>query len=270
LIGLYNLEPYTNIAIEKLRMYYGDEAEDYLPLKHGKYEKIYCSSIFDYTDKSYVTDDMICGGTGFDLTTVLSPEIDAMKPKINIGFTTRGCIRHCPFCVVPEKEGKIRAVGDIYDFWDRKSKKLILLDNNILAIPQHFRMICNQIRREQLQVDFNQGLDFRLMDRDDIRLLQTINMPVWRFAWDNPHDIKIVLRFLRLLEEENIKATRWYVLIGFDTTSEEDHMRVMILREHGHDPFAMPYNKRNIYQRRFARWVNHKAIFKSVAWEDYK
>jgi len=35
------------------------------------------------------------------------------------------------------------------------------------------------------------------------------------------------------------------------------------------DPFVMPYDKENIYQKRFTRWVNHKAIFNSVKWEDY-
>ncbi|GAH92586.1 unnamed protein product, partial [marine sediment metagenome] len=86
--------------------------------------------------------------------TTLRPEIEEMKPKINIGFTTRGCIRKCPFCIVPEKEGKIRVVGDIYDFWDREGTELIILDNNILALPEHFKMICTQLKQENLKVDF--------------------------------------------------------------------------------------------------------------------
>jgi len=45
--------------------------------------------------------------------------------------------------------------------------------------------------------------------------------------------------------------------------------RVMELRALGVDPFVMPYDKTDPYQRRFARWVNHKAIFKSVEWKDY-
>ena len=32
----------------------------------------------------------------------------------------------------------------------------------------------------------------------------------------------------------------------------------------------MPFNKFDKYQKDFSRWVNHKAIFKSVAWKDYK
>lgn len=44
----------------------------------------------------------------------------------------------------------------------------------------------------------------------------------------------------------------------------------MKLKEYGISPFVMPFNKKNNYQKRFARWVNHKAIFKSVKWKDYK
>ena len=60
----------------------------------------------------------------------------------------------------------------------------------------------------------------------------------------------------------------FYVLIGYDTSPEQDLYRVTKLREY--NPHVMPYNKKDLYQKRFARWVNHKAIFKSVKWKDYK
>ena len=52
--------------------------------------------------------------------------------------------------------------------------------------------------------------------------------------------------------------------------------RVLELNRYGLDPFAQPYidflGKNNVTkeQKRFARWVNHKAIFKSVKWENYR
>ncbi len=61
-----------------------------------------------------------------------------------------------------------------------------------------------------------------------------------------------------------------YVLIGFQSTETEDLYRVETLRKLKIDPFVMPYNKNDPYQKRFARWVNHKAIFKSVPWEMYR
>ena len=272
MIALYNLEPkYTNIALEKIRMCYG-ETKDYLPLEHHLYYKIYASSIFTFTPKTYITDDMICGGSGFDLTTKLSEEIEEMKPKINIGFTTRGCIRKCPFCIVPEKEGQIKIVGDIYDFWDKESRELIILDNNILAIPKHFRMICHQIRMESLKVDFTQGLDIRLMT-DELAYFTTIvrHLKQLHIAWDNIGEEKKVMRGIKnLLGYKNPQYIMCYVLIGYNSTKEEDLYRIEKLRELKIDPFVMPFDKKDKYQKKFARWVNHKAIFNTVAWEDYK
>ena len=46
--------------------------------------------------------------------------------------------------------------------------------------------------------------------------------------------------------------------------------RVELLDSFGCDPYVMPYDKEDSYQKKFARWVNHKALFKSTAWEDYQ
>lgn len=276
MIALYNLEPkYTNIALEKIKLFYlthNERIRDYNPLEHTLFDYIYCSSIFTFTNKSYVTNDMICGGSGFDLVTILEPRIEQMKPKINIGYTTRGCIRKCPFCIVPQKEGNIKIVGDIYDFWDKRSDKIVILDNNILAKPEHFKTICEQIRRESLKVDFCQGLDIRLMT-DELAYHTTIvrHIKQLHIAWDNVKEERKIMKGIKnLLKYKNPQYIMCYVLIGYNSTEEEDLYRTEKLKELKIDPFVMPFNKKDKYQKRFARWVNHKAIFKSVAWEDYK
>ena len=94
LIGLLNLEPkYRNLALEKIRLYYserGETVEDYFPLRYESYEKIFCSSIFNFTPKMNLPPNLITGGTGFDLSTLLPPEIESIKPHLNFGFTSRG------------------------------------------------------------------------------------------------------------------------------------------------------------------------------------
>ena len=65
-------------------------------------------------------------------------------------------------------------MGDIYDIWDGKSKTLTIMDNNILGKPDHFKKICAQLREEKVRVDFNQGLDIRLLDDTLIKELKTI------------------------------------------------------------------------------------------------
>ena len=62
----------------------------------------------------------------------------------------------------------------------------------------------------------------------------------------------------------------FYILIGYHSTAAEDLHRVEVLRNYGADPFVMPYDKTDPYQNSFARWVNHRAIFKTVPWGDYR
>jgi hypothetical protein len=156
-VGLLNLEPkYRNLALEKLRIYYsqqGCDVEDYFALT--KYDKVFASSIFTFTKKTVVPQGAICGGSGFDLTTTLPPEIEGIKPRLNFGFVTRGCIRSCPFCIVPEKEGKVHVVGELEDLWDNKSHDVTLLDNNILALPEVFIQTCHFAMIKGIRLDFN-------------------------------------------------------------------------------------------------------------------
>ena len=274
MIALWNLEPkYTNIAIEKIRMYYEEQNErvvDYLPLEHHLYDKIYCSSLFDFNDKSQIPDDVICGGTGFDLTTVLPDEIESMKPKLNMGFTTRGCIRKCPFCVVPEKEGSIKVTGDIYDFWDGKSRSITILDNNILAVKKHFKNICRQIKKENLKVDFNQGLDHRLLTNDIADMLKSMRYKFYRFSFDSLKNENSVRRTIDILDKYEIKWSMWYVLTGYDTTPAEDLMRLDLLKSHKQKAYVQRYQgKTNPFLTELAGWVNKPQLFAKSTFSEY-
>ena len=81
---------------------------------------------------------------------------------------------------------------------------------------------------------------------------------------------EIVLKGLRTLIKyiKPYKITV-YVLIGYDSTKEDDHYRVEKLRKLGVNPYVMPYRKSDPYQKSFARYVNHKAIFKSITYKEY-
>lgn len=274
MIGIYNLEPkYTNIALEKIKLFYlthNEQVKDYNPLEHLLFDKIFCSSIFTFTNKSYVTDDMICGGSGFDLTTTLRPEIEGMKPKLNMGFTTRGCIRKCPFCIVPQKEGKIRVVGDIYDFWDRKSKEMIILDNNILALPSHFKYICDQIKNENLMIDFNQGLDHRLLNNEIAEILKSLRYKEYRFAFDKIDQESTVKKAIEILHEHEIKWSMWYVLVNFDSTYDEDLSRLKMLKSYEQRVFVQRYNNMtNPFYTELAGWANQHQLFHKYTFEEF-
>lgn len=271
-IGLLNLEPkYKNLAIEKLRLYHsqsGDSVEDYFAL--SSYDKVFASSIFTFTKKTIVPQGAICGGSGFDLTTLLPSEIDAVKPHLNFGFTTRGCIRHCPFCIVPQKEGGVKVEGDLYDIWDGKAKLITLFDNNILAIPHQFEFVCRQSLNMKVTLDFNQGLDFRLLTPEIVKLLKLISHKEYRFAFDHPSYMAGVDKAIDLLQTEGINRCIWYVLVGFNTTPQEDLGRINYLRERGQTVYVQRYNyKRGLFYVALTRWSNQHHIFKAMTWEQF-
>ncbi len=274
-----------NLALMKLSAYHkarGDRVEFFTPL-FSRPDLAHVSKVFtDSPDYEYWPDcEIIKGGSGYDMKTELPPEIESLCPDYSLygidyamGFTTRGCIRRCPFCIVPEKEGKIRAVADVYDFWTGQ-KNLMLMDNNLTAAPDHYERILKQLSREGIRTSFSQGLDIRLIDDHKAALLARVKL--WKdkrihFAFDSLDVEPAVRRGMACLLKAGIipRNISFYVLIGFDTTPEEDLYRVELLRSLGVSPFVMPYNRKDRYQKIFACWVNRPILFNAVKWEDYE
>ena len=93
-------------------------------------------------------------------------------------------------------------------------------------------------------------------------------------ACDTIGQIKPIERAVKLSRKYNTTTSRYfvYVLVGDIGDALE---RVEFLRDLNVDPFAQAYRdfnggKISHKQMAFCRWVNHKAIFKSVTWENYK
>lgn len=263
-----------NLALKKIEKYHkekGDKVIFDFPLMAHKADKIYVSCIF--TKNRYLTQEWEkyqkaqIGGTGYNLYTKLPPEIENIKPRINWGFTTRGCIRKCCFCFVPEKEGNIKVIGDIYDIWDNKNKDLVIMDNNILAVPNHFKKICLQLRKEKIRVDFNQGLDIRLLNEDLIQELKTISHKEYKFAWDGKEDLEYKFQWLY----KHLKRCTIFVLCGFKNTFEENLEKFNIIKNIGHNGYCMRYE--TVYKEKryiqLARWVNQHHIFNTMSFEDF-
>ena len=141
---------YPNLALCKIAAYHkglGDRVEWATPFEH--YDILYRSKIFNFTHDDltpYNADLEIRGGTGYDIHSELPQEIDDIQPDLSIypnvpkdisyGFLTRGCPNKCKWCVVPKKEGAIRPYWDI-DRVANGKKKIILMDNNILAAGEY-------------------------------------------------------------------------------------------------------------------------------------
>ena len=277
-IALWNLEPQiVNSAMMRVSSYHkkrGDQVEMYSPFFHSEYDKIYVFSLFKFTPKEGVDDSvMVCGGTGFGLDNRLPPEIEqeeydwSLYPgcDFSIIWFSVGCIRSCPFCVVRQKEGRIRPVKP--KNLNPKGQYIKVMDNNFFANPEWTDAI-KQLKEWKQSVDF-QGVDVRIITEEQAIALNSLkHKKCIKIAWDNPKDdllpkIKELTKFIKPYK------LMCYVLIGYWSTPEEDLYRVEELRKLKVMPFVMPFNKSDLYQKKFARWVNHKAIFKTVAWRDY-
>lgn len=261
-----------NLALKKIEKYYLDRGNEVIwnmPILRDSMDKIYVSCVFTKNKdmcKEWEGRAEI-GGTGYDIKKVLPEEIEQVKPRINWGFTTRGCIRNCEFCFVPEKEGKIRIEGNIYDIWDGKSKELILLDNNILALPEHFRSVCRDLIKENLKVDFNQGLDHRLLTKELAQILLSLkHTREIRFAFDYIQYKPTVLKAIKLLKEAGIKdwGSRWYLYIGPKDTFDTVYERMIILKEAKQHVYVM--RDEAVYKKpeyiALATWGNMMGAFK--------
>ncbi len=285
-IGLIDIDSkIPNLALMKLSSYHkakGDQVEWWKGvLFHKQYDKVYASKVFDFSKLPYdLPKEVEIGGSGYDLKKILPDDIEYLRPDYSlypdcdysIGFITRGCHRKCKFCKVPEKEGKIRYNqhwGGFCNF--QKGKYWVFLDNNILAYNKHEQVLSEIIERK-MKIDFNQATDIRLVNESNAKLLAKIKWNTfYRFSFDWINLENIIREKVALLIENGLRTYKMFcfVLIGYNTTEKEDLYRVEMLRDLKIDPFVMPYNKSDRYQKRLARWVNHKAIFKSVKWENY-
>ena len=136
-----------------------------------------------------------------------------------------------------------------------------------------------EMQKLKIKVNFSQGLNIRNLKPEQAEALVSVKFRNMHntekqvyFAWDDPRHEKLIHKGIRICVNAGIKPRQiaFYVLIGYHSTEKEDLHRVNILRDYGCDPYAMPYDKSDPYQKKFTRWVNHKAIFKSVSWDDYK
>jgi hypothetical protein len=253
-----------NLALKKIEKYHIDKGDEVVwDFELYNSDKIYVSCIFDW-NKSKCREfegRAEIGGTGYDLKIKLPDYIEKLKPKLNMGFTTRGCIRKCEYCVVPDKEGKIYIVGDLYDLWDGKSKEVTLFDNNILALPKQFFKICEQSQKENIRLDFNQGLDIRLLNDSVAKTLKETKLKEYRFAFDDIKLMKIVSRKIEILDKYKIRGL-WYVLGGFKTTWQDSVDRINYLVKNKQRAYYMKHKFVDKDQRFSAvdTWCNHPML----------
>lgn len=301
-----------NLALMKLSTYYkahGYSVELIANYERGSYEKVFCSVLFTWNRRNAeklieIYSNIEYGGTGWDLSVKLPLEVEQCKPdydlysteflskrtkgimtkeskaqkvstlsNMGIGFTSRGCVRNCEFCFVPSKEGKFQQVGEIKDIINPRSNVITLLDNNFTADPLMIDK-CREIKERGLIVDITQGIDVRLMTDEKAQSLSEIShLRSVHYAWDLMKYERSVFEGIKLLSK-SIKPYKHlcFMLVGFNTSFEEDMYRLWKIHELKISPYVMIYNKNEAGDTRlkhFARWVNSR-IYKVCSFEEYE
>lgn len=288
-IGLVDVDSHNfpNLPLMKISAYHksqGHTVEWHIPL--DTYDIVYMSKVFTITftdDYPFVVkaEHVVKGGTGYDIVNALPKEIESMCPDYSLypqyseayGFLTRGCPRNCPFCIVSKKEGrKSVQVADIDQFY-RRQKTIKLLDPNLLACKDREQLL-QQLIDSKAWIDFTQGLDIRMADKDIVQLLNKVKVKMLHFAWDNPKE-DLTDMFIKFDTHSKIKderKRRVYVLTNFNSTHDEDLYRIYTLQRLGYDPYVMIYDKYAAPQqtRHLARWCNNKWVYRSCPkFDDY-
>lgn len=288
-VGLLAVDSnYPNLALMKISRYHkmqGDCVEWYNPL--CSYDKVYMAKVFGFTpDYGYYVhaDEVEKGGTGYDVDKKLPVRIERMKPDYALygvadnmayGFLTRGCPNSCRWCVVPRKEGKVSAYMDIEEVAEGR-RNVILMDNNILASAYGLKQL-EKIVAMKVRVDFNQGLDARLVTDEIARLLAQVK---WfkdiRFGCDTPQQIGEVERAAGLIDGCGYKG-RYYlycILMEF----EESFRRVNYWKGKGRRfmPYCQPFrdlnNSKQVipqWQRDMAQWADRREFYMSCEFKDF-
>lgn len=308
-IGIINVDGgkrFPNLALMKISAWHkgiGDTVEWYDPIFTGHCNKVYMSKVFSFS-QDYIypidADEIEKGGTGYCIELVNGKEIFHQERNKNLpyniehiypdysiypeltkdtafGFLSRGCPRGCNFCIVGKKEGRCSIkVADLSEFWNGQ-KKIVLCDPNILACKD-WKELLQQLIDSKAEIDFNQGLDIRLMTEEKAAMINRVKVKEIHFAWDRYEDRNVILPRLELfsrITELKPKAHKAvvYTLVNYSTTIDQDLDRIYTLRDLGYWPYIMIYDKEHCSReyRRLARWVNNRVIFGSVErFEQYK
>ena len=184
------------------------------------------------------------------------PEIENIMPeysyvpnwKYSLIFSSRGCIRKCPFCAVWKLEPSYKYTKSIKDLIYPMHKGIVIWDNNFLASPNSNEILkeLSEIKNKKdilYEVDFNQGLDARLITDENAIKLASLKINVIRLAYDNSEQEKGIINAIKVLNDAKfrIRNILVYAMYNYKDSPDDFLSRVQLLLELGVAVYPMRY-----------------------------
>lgn len=304
---------FPNLVCMKLSGYHKSQGDDvtlktdYFGLE--KFHKVYIAKVF--SDTPIPTDTVFgnplelpnveFGGTGFffDKAKPLPAQVEHHMPDYHlydgvtdfktytdysIGFLTRGCFRHCPFCV-NRRSSRVVAHSPLKEFFDPSRKKICLLDDNFFGFDG-WKDLPLELQATGKPFVFKQGLDDRLLDEERAEILFRSKYDNdFIFAFDDPKDAPLIEEKLKLIKRYTRRRVKFYVLCGFDRAGKYDADfwerdlqsvldRAELLKRYGCLPYVMRHENyrqsplRKKYNK-LADWTNQAHMFLKKTFAEY-
>lgn len=302
-ILLINVDSRFNLAIRKMYTYFLSAADHVEMMELGfsgyphkriktidasEYDEVYISNIFDINMKKVTVkncDHVTFGGIGsINPENKLPEEIEKCDPfyypneTVSYGFITRGCIRNCWFCKVPKFEGRMKTYNTVEKivYSNPNMKRVSFMDNNILAYSDHKEVFQWLIDRN-IKCDFNQGLDFRLVNDENLELLSKLNyFGNYIFAFDDPKYETLLTKKIALMKKYMPEAWKFKFYIYYHPSMD---IKLALKRvEWCRDHECLPYVMRDVacwecedknFLIDYASYCNQPAFFKKMTFEEF-
>jgi len=260
IVNLYTDAPKHNHALMQLAAHHkakGDTVTLNMPIMPCDYS--YASILFERNRERFTADEY--GGPAVESSVLpingIKPDYSLFPIDYSLGYTFRPCFRRCPFCKVWKMNHPDTDHHSIWEFHDPKFSKICLLNNNTF-FDKRWKETFEEILDANLTVVDENGYDLRLMDEEKADALRRTRFDGYiHYAWDRMEDEAEILNGLAIAPRGHV-----YVLIGYDTTEEQDLYRCQKIIDHGHDPYIMPYHQ-NKTEKRFKRFID------SFMWRKY-
>lgn len=167
--------------------------------------------------------------------------VPGLYVKSGITFTSRGCNNNCPWCLVPQVEGKLRTIPIMPGH--------IIQDNNLLQCPaSHRRAVFQMLSSQRKGAEFSGGLDARLITDEIADELRGLRIHQVFLAADTEAALKPLAKAIKKLSFLPRQKLRCYVMVAYDgETLAQAEVRLRRVWELEAMPFAQLFQPPDHY-----------------------